>query len=121
VDTGLLVGILGIVGAILSAGAGVLLLIREIRRKERRDSLRQIKRLEDELIVVQDDNADCHTYSHQLRLMLIDKGLDPPDPPWSHDRVPDQRRRQDLARSEDRSGGHAGVHDGGDGGIPGGG
>jgi pheromone shutdown protein TraB len=65
------------IGAILSAGWGVALIIREIRSKQSKE----IRRLDAELQWTQEQLIANHRYAYDLRSALADHGIDAPAPP----------------------------------------
>ena len=69
------------VGAILSAGAGVAMIWREVKSRQHKE----IKRLDEELGQTQEQLVAYHRYAYDLRETLADHGIDapqlPPPPP----------------------------------------
>ena len=75
-DSSLVAWITGI-GAVLSAAAGVALIVREFRNKQSKE----IKRLDDQLSDTRDQLVEYHLYVHRLRETMADQGIDSPAPP----------------------------------------
>ena len=65
------------IGAILSAGAGVAMIWREVKSRQHKE----IKRLDEEVADVRDDLVAWHRYSYELGTILADHGIDAPPPP----------------------------------------
>jgi len=69
------------VAAVLLAVAGVALVVREIRRKERQDAAYIIERLEHITLVQQNEAIAWRSYVYTLRVLCADKGIITPEPP----------------------------------------
>ena len=65
------------IGAILSGLAGVALIVREIRSRQRRE----IRRLDNELEDLHEELIDYQRYTFELRENLSELGLETPEPP----------------------------------------
>jgi len=80
VDSQLAAWIAGI-GAVLAAFAGVRLVIRETRRKERVDAQRTVSALEQSLNACHNDSINWRQYVFTIRARCADAGLFTPEPP----------------------------------------
>ena len=69
------------IGAVLFAAAGVGLIVREVRRKERQDALRLIDTMERVILVQQNEALAWHSYVYSLRMLCSDRGINTPEPP----------------------------------------
>jgi hypothetical protein len=69
------------IGAVLFAFAGVALVIRETRRKEREDAMYIIERLEHITLMQQNEAIAWRSYVYTLRVLCADKGIATPEPP----------------------------------------
>jgi hypothetical protein len=69
------------IGAVLFAFAGVALVIRETRRKERQDAMYIIERLEHITLIQQNEAIAWRSYVYTLRVLCADKGIATPEPP----------------------------------------
>jgi hypothetical protein len=65
------------IGAILSAGAGVAMIWREVKSRQHKE----IKRLDEEVADVRDEMVAWHRYSYDLQVILADHGIDAPPSP----------------------------------------
>jgi regulator of replication initiation timing len=77
VDVALITG----VAAIITGVGGILLAIREVRRRERRSAQRNIEEFEHQLNECQAENVKLHMWNYGLRTRLADEGIEPPEPP----------------------------------------
>jgi len=72
-------------GATLLAFSGLMFIIHELRRQDKRDSNRQINELSQETYSLREDVIAWERYSHQLRERLAAEGMeDLPVPPPPH-------------------------------------
>ena len=69
------------IGAVIAAGAGVIILVRELRRRDRKQSLKEIADLEAALHSRQRTVLSLRQYAFQLGELLADRGVEPPPPP----------------------------------------
>lgn len=65
------------IGAVLSAGAGVAMIWREVKSRQHKE----IKRLDEELEWAQEQIVANHRYAYELRMTLAEHGIDLPPPP----------------------------------------
>jgi hypothetical protein len=65
------------IGAILSAGAGVAMIWREVKSRQHKE----IKRLDSELESTHEQLVAYHRYAYDLRVTLSDHGIDAPQLP----------------------------------------
>ena len=65
------------IGAILSAGAGVAMIWREVKSRQHKE----IKRLDEELSVTQEQLVALHRETYRLKTTLADHGIEVPDEP----------------------------------------
>ncbi|HKV67674.1 MAG TPA: hypothetical protein VJN72_06260 [Gaiellales bacterium] len=68
-------------GAIVTAAGGVALVLRELRRRDRVALAEEIKELNLEVHELRASFQDFRRFAYQLRMQMVDAGLDPPDPP----------------------------------------
>ena len=61
------------IGAVLSAGAGVAMIWREVKSRQHQE----IRRLDEELSVTQEQVVELHRETYRLRKTLADHGLEP--------------------------------------------
>ena len=73
--------ILAGVGAIVTAAAGVVLIVREFRRRERLASLKEIDEMSAELSRLRHDFLAFRRFAFGLAQMLADRGVDVPPAP----------------------------------------
>jgi hypothetical protein len=82
--------ILAGIGAIVTAAGGVILVVREFRRRDRKASLRALDQLSDEVHALEADFLSYRRWAYDLATMLTDMGVHvPPAPPPVHT-VPDK-------------------------------
>jgi hypothetical protein len=103
------------IAAILTATGGVILVIRELRRRERREYDKEIGELSDQLHLCRSDFTAFRLWAFQLRQSAADRGVDagePPQPRHLVDEVPSHRRGvvRDVRWLDD---GNGGAGDGG--------
>ena len=65
------------IGAILSAGAGVAMIWREVKSRQHKE----IKRLDEELSTTQEQVVALHRETYELRRTLADHGIEVEDEP----------------------------------------
>lgn len=70
----------GIVALVTGIG-GIVVAIREVRRRERRAATANMRAYEHDLNQCQAENVKLHQYTYVLRTRLADEGHDVPDPP----------------------------------------
>jgi len=69
-------------GSIFTAALGVVLVIREFRRRDRRESLREIEQCNDEVHALRADFLSYRTWAYGIAVMLANTGAHvPPAPP----------------------------------------
>ena len=69
------------IGAVIAAAAGVVIIVREFRRRDRKQSLQEIAELEAALHHRQRTVLSLRQYAFQLGELLADRGVEPPPPP----------------------------------------
>lgn len=69
------------IATVVFAFAGLLLIVREVRRKERIDAQRTIDGLDRMLIERGNEAINCHGYVYTLRVLCADRGIETPEPP----------------------------------------
>ena len=77
------------IGAVVAAGAGVTIIVRELRRRDRRQSAKEIGELEEEIHRLRAAVIALRHYAFQLGELLADRGVDPPPPPYEPHAQPD--------------------------------
>jgi hypothetical protein len=83
------------IGAILTAAGGVLLVVREFRRRDRRAYRREIDDLSDQLHLCRADFTTFRSWAFELRQRAADAGVEqgePPQPRHLVDEIPGRRR-----------------------------
>lgn len=73
--------ILAGIGAIVTAAGGVILVIRELRRRDRVASVRQIDDLTNDLNATRQEALVCERWAFQVSEMMIGQGITPPELP----------------------------------------
>jgi len=73
------------IGAIVTAGGGVVLLVREFRRRDRVESDKELDALSRDLHATRADLIAFRRYAFELRGLLADAGIDQPDAPSPHE------------------------------------
>ena len=63
------------IGAVLSAGAGVAMIWREVKSRQHKE----IKRLDEELATTQEQVVALHRETYRLKSTLADHGIEMPD------------------------------------------
>ena len=77
--------ILAGIGAIITAAGGIVLVVREFRRRDRKASLQELDQLGDEVHALQADFLNYRRWAYDLAVMLTDMGVHvPPAPPPVH-------------------------------------
>jgi len=72
-------------GSIFTAALGVVLVIREFRRRDRRESLKEIEECNDEVHALRADFNSYRHWAYELSVSLATHGLPfPPAPPPVH-------------------------------------
>jgi hypothetical protein len=72
-------------GSIFTAALGVVLVIREFRRRDRRESLKEIEQCNDEVHALRADFLNYRSWSYGLAMTLTGMGvIVPPAPPPVH-------------------------------------
>ena len=69
------------IAAILTAAGGVVLVVREFRRRERRSMQGQINDLNRELESLQHDYLELRKFMMQISELLVSHGIEPPEIP----------------------------------------
>jgi hypothetical protein len=72
------------IGAVLSAGAGVAMIWREVKSRQHKE----IKRLDAELELTHEQLVAYHRYAYDLRSSLADNGIDVPELPPEPEPLP---------------------------------
>lgn len=74
--------ILAGIGAIVAAALGVVLLVREFRRRDRRASIAEIRQMSGDLHALRADMIAYRRWGYDLAVMLTERGIPiPPAPP----------------------------------------
>jgi hypothetical protein len=68
-------------GAVLTGGAGVFLIVNEYRRKDRRVAKEALETYSDELYDLGQAYVELRRYDFEVRKLLADAGIDTPPPP----------------------------------------
>ena len=68
-------------GAVLTGGAGVFLVVNEYRRKDRKAAKEALETYSDELYELGQAYVELRRYDFEVRKMLADAGIDTPAPP----------------------------------------
>ena len=101
------------IAAILTAAGGVILVVREFRRRDRRDCQRDIDELTEDLHLLRQDYTDFRRWAFLMHQRAIDAGAEvenPPPPrplaPTDHEGVRRLRHPlRDQRRADDGNGG----------------
>jgi len=109
-----LAAILTGLAAILTGTGGVILVIREFRRRDRRECQRDVDELVDDLHLLRQDFAEFRRWSFQMQERAIDAGADVSEPPLPHPLAPTDHEGLRLLRGALR---HRRGADDGDGGA----
>lgn len=72
-------------GAVITAIAGMVLVIREFRNREHKAARAEVNQLITDLYAVDNAYIELRRYNYELRQLLADKGVDVPEPPAIHD------------------------------------
>jgi len=81
--------ILAGIGAIVTAAGGIVLIVREFRRRDRRKSIREIEQLNDEVHALRADFLAYRSWAYDLAVAMTGHGLPvPPAPPPVHSVTP---------------------------------
>jgi len=79
--------ILAGIGAIITAAGGIVLVVREFRRRDRRKSIREIEQLSATVHELRADMIAYRRWAYDLAVQLTDRGvIVPPAPPPGGDR-----------------------------------
>lgn len=73
------------IGAVLTGVGGIVLIVRELQRRERRAADRQIDTLSKQVQALREDSVEYHRWAFDLAEQMADKGLDVPKAPAPHD------------------------------------
>ena len=77
--------ILAGIGAIIAAALGVVLVVREFRRRDRRESFAEIAQLSAELHTLRADMMAYRQWGYDLAVKLTDMGIPVPPAPPPHE------------------------------------
>jgi hypothetical protein len=83
---------LGVVGGMVAVAGGIYVTVHEVRRRERRVTRREIEDLTDEVHTLRVLLLQQRRYIYRVVTMLIDRGIDvpqPPDPSFDRNEYPD--------------------------------
>ena len=86
------VDLAGIVTGLIATAGGIYIVVHEVRRRERRVTRREITDLTDEVHTLRVLLLKQREYIYRVVTMLIDRGIDvpqPPDPSFDRDEYPD--------------------------------
>lgn len=73
------------IGAIMAAVGGTVLVVREFRRRDRKESLAQIEQCQDETYTLRADMLNYRHWAYELSVSLAAAGIPfPPAPPPVH-------------------------------------
>jgi hypothetical protein len=73
--------IVGLITSVVVVSGGVYITIHELRRRERRVTRREIDELTTEVEALRHLLLEQRRYIYKLVTLMIDAGLDPPEPP----------------------------------------
>lgn len=102
------------IGAVLTAAAGLALIIREFRNREHKAARNEIGHLTNDLYNLDQAYIEFRRYAHTLRQLLADAGIDAPSPPPVHRYEAKDELASGPRRRHVRPVGDADVHDSGD-------
>ena len=69
------------IGAVVTAAGGCTLILREMRRRDRVESQREIEELSRELHDLRNSFLEFRHFTFSLRSLMVDNGLNPPEAP----------------------------------------
>lgn len=76
--------ILAGIGAVATGAGGTVVLVRELRRRDRRALMHTIDTISDQLALERADLLALSAYAYRLGRMVTDLGGTPPEPPATH-------------------------------------
>jgi len=102
--------------AILTGAGGVLLVVREFRRRDRRECQRDIDELTQDLHLIREDFADFRRWAFTMHAKALDVGADVSNPPPPRPLAPTDDEglrvvRHPLRRLRGHDHGHGGTGD----------